>query len=194
VDADAEGAILARLDAGDPSGAADLLIREYGPRVIGYLRGMLRDETDVGDAFALWAEQSWRGIAGFERRSTVLTWAFRAAWSAAMKVKDEAWRRYRVRLETRDAEALAQEVLTRTAVRVERQRAELEALRAELSLSDQSLLALRLDQGLSWAEVAQVMAEEGEPADEPTLRKRYERIKRRLGELVEERRRAGGDR
>jgi RNA polymerase sigma-70 factor, ECF subfamily len=75
-------------------------------------------------------------------------------------------------------------VRSRTAVRLERQRAELEALRAELSDEDQTLLVLRLDQDLTWEEVAEVLSLEGRAVEAATLRKRYERIKGRLAELV----------
>jgi RNA polymerase sigma-70 factor, ECF subfamily len=106
-----------------------------------------------------------------------------------MKVRDDAWRRLGRRLETGEASRLADEVRTRTAIRVERQRAELEALRAELSLEDQTLLVLRLDQALAWEDVAEVLSVgAGSPVEPATLRKRYERIKARLAELIQARR------
>ena len=46
---------------------------------------------------------------------------------------------------------------------------------------------LRIDQQLSWSEVAEVMAAEGTTVDPATLMKRFERIKARLGELARER-------
>ena len=42
---------------------------------------------------------------------------------------------------------------------------------------------LRVDRGLSWGEVALVLADEqGEPVEESALRKRFERLKDKLAE------------
>lgn len=182
-----EARVRAAMAAGDHRAAATEVIRGYGPRILGYLRRVLRDEDEASDAFSMFAEQVWRGMPGFEGRSSARTWAYKAAWSAAMKVKDDAWRRLRKRLDTSEASQLAEDVRSRTAVRVERQRAELEALRAELSGEDQTLLVLRLDQDLTWDEVADVLSQEGHSVEPATLRKRYERIKARLAELVKAR-------
>ena len=67
-------------------------------------------------------------------------------------------------------------------------RQELEVLRAELTAEDPTLLALRLDQELTWDEVAEVLSVEGRAVDAATLRKRYERIKARLAVIVKGRR------
>ena len=48
-------------------------------------------------------------------------------------------------------------------------------MRSTLAPDEQSLLTLRLDRGLAWADIAAVM-----DADSATLRKRYERLKNRL--------------
>lgn len=184
---DVEARISAALEAGDHRLAATEIIRGYGPRILGYLNVLLRDETAAADAFALFAEQVWRGMPGFQRRSSARTWAFKAAWSAAMKVRDDAWRRLGQRLDTTEATRLAADVRTRTAVRLERQRQELEELRAMLDDEEQTLLVLRLDQELSWDEVAEVLSQDGQRVDPATLRKRYERIKDRLAEIIRRR-------
>jgi RNA polymerase sigma-70 factor (ECF subfamily) len=108
------------------------------------------------------------------------------AWNAAQNLRDGAWRRRGRRFATGEASALAEEVRTRTAVVVERQRQALERLRASLSVEDQSLLALRVDQGLPWTEVAEVLAEEGRQSDPAALMKRFERLKERLGRMARE--------
>ena len=106
-----------------------------------------------------------------------------------MKVRDDAWRRLGRRLDTGEASRIAEDVRTRTGLRYERQRAELETLRLLLSDEDQTLLVLRLDQELSWEEVAEVLALDGEPVEPATLRKRFARIKERLAEIIREQRR-----
>jgi RNA polymerase sigma-70 factor (ECF subfamily) len=191
---DVEACVTELLAAGDHRGAATEAIRGYGPRVLGYLHRLLGNETDAADAFSLFCEQVWRGMPNFEGRSSVKTWTFKAAWSAAMKVRDDAWRRLREGLPTSAASKLADEVRTNTAIRYEAMRQELEVLRGELTAEDQTLLALRLDQELTWDEVADVLSVEGRSVDPATLRKRYERIKARLATIVKERRDRDGRR
>jgi len=60
-------------------------------------------------------------------------------------------------------------------------------LRAGLTPEEQSLLALRVDQGLEWAEVAAVLAGEGQAPSPAALMKRFERLRERLGKLARER-------
>jgi RNA polymerase sigma-70 factor, ECF subfamily len=188
---DIEARVASLLAGGEFRGAATEVIRGYGPRALGYLHRLLGNETDAADAFSLFAEQVWRGMPNFEGRSSVKTWAFKAAWSAAMKVRDDAWRRLREDLPSSAASHLAEEIRTNTAVRFESLRQELEVLRAELTAEDQTLLALRLDQELTWEEVAEVLSIEGRVVDAVTLRKRYERIKGRLATILKERRDRG---
>ena len=83
-----------------------------------------------------------------------------------------------------EASRLADEIRTRTAVREERQRTRLEEIRAGLSAEEQTLLTLRIDQQLSWEEIAVVFSESGAAVDTAALRKRFQRLKDRLAELL----------
>lgn len=161
-------------------------MQEFGPKILGYLRSVLRDEGDAGDAFSAFAENLWRGIATFRGESSFRTWAYKVAWNAALAVRDEAWRRHGRRLETGEASRLADEIRT-TAARVERQRTALDALREALTPEEQTLLHLRIDQALSWDDIAQVLGKDGSPVEAATLRKRFERLKERLATLARER-------
>jgi RNA polymerase sigma-70 factor (ECF subfamily) len=172
------------LARGDPQGAATEALRRHGPRALRYLRAVLHDEDLARDAFSEFAERAWRGLPSFEWRSSLRTWMLRLAWNAAMNVRDEAWRRRARRFETGEASRLAEELRTKSFVRVERQRNALLELRATLSPEEQSLLALRIDQGLSWDEVAEVLGAEGSPVDPATLTQRFARLKERLGKLA----------
>jgi DNA-directed RNA polymerase specialized sigma24 family protein len=58
-------------------------------------------------------------------------------------------------------------------------------LREALEPEEQALLFLRIDQGLSWNEVAAVLSEDGEVIEPAALRKRFERAKARLKKLAE---------
>ena len=168
------------LAAGEPGAAASEVIRSLGPSVLGYLRSILRDEDDAADAFSHFAEDLWRGIAGFRGESTLRTWAYKVAWCAAMHVRSDAWRRRGRRLETSEASRLAEDVRTRSVVRDERRRVALDRVRESLEPEEQTLLFLRLDQELEWTEIAEVLSASGERVGTAALRKRYERLKDRL--------------
>jgi RNA polymerase sigma-70 factor (ECF subfamily) len=172
------------MDAGDVSGAATEALRALGPEILRFLRSVLRDEEDAADAFSQFAERLWRGLPSFRGRSSLRTWAFRIAWNSAMTLRSDAWHRHGRRFATGEASALAEEIRTKTVVRVARQRDALQQLRQALSPEDQSLLALRLDQGFSWEEAAEILSVGGQPVQALTLMKRFERVKKRLAEMV----------
>ena len=172
--------------AGELGAAASEALHALGPSVLRYLRSVLRGEDDAADAFSQFAENLWRGLAGYEGRASFRTWALRVAHHAALNLRDQAWQKRGRRLETGDASRIAAEVRTASAVRIERQRDVLAELRASLSVEDQALLVLRIDQGLGWKEIAEVFAEGEVPVPPNTLMKRFERVKERLGKLARE--------
>lgn len=169
---------------GDLGGAATEAIRAHGPVVLSYLRPMLRDEDEVADAFSRWAENVWKGLASFEGRSSIRTWCLRLACNVALNLRDRAHRRRERRLFTGEASAVADQVRTKSVVRVERQRQRLLALRAQLTPEEQTLLFLRVDQELSWEEIARILSEGGAKVSADTTGKRFERLKARLQGLV----------
>jgi RNA polymerase sigma-70 factor (ECF subfamily) len=182
-----EGEVQARLRAGDAPGAATAAIQGYGPKVLQYLRSLLRDEADAGEAFSRFAERLWAGLPGYRGEASFQTWAFRLARNTALKLQDEAWRRQVRPFVTGEATALAEELRTRTVVRLERQRQALDELRRALPEEDRTLLILRVDQRLSWEEIAEVLGDEGPPLLANTLAQRYGRLMERLRELARER-------
>jgi RNA polymerase sigma-70 factor (ECF subfamily) len=170
--------------AGDASVAATLVLNSLGPSVLRYLRSVLRDEEDAADAFSRFAEQLWRGLPGFRGEAALRTWAFRIAFNAAQSLRNDPWHRRGRRFATGEASRLAEELRTKTAIRVERRRDGLERLRQHLSPDEQSLLALRIDQGLAWEEIADILSSAGDPVQPAALTKRFERLKAKLTALV----------
>src|SRR5512138_1645158 len=169
---------------GDGRDAAAEAMRVYGPKILGYLRSMLRDEADAGDAFSVWAEHLWRGIGSFRGDSSFRTWAFKIAYNAALNVRNEAWRRLGRPFEPGEASRLAEEIRTKTAVREERQRSKLDEIREKLTPEEQTLLTLRIDQQLSWDDIGAVVSANGAPVDPAALRKRFQRLKDRLAGML----------
>jgi RNA polymerase sigma-70 factor, ECF subfamily len=185
----APAAVQARVEellrSGDVSAAATAALRGHGPEILRFLRSILRDEDDAADAFSHFAENLWRGLSAFRGQSSLRTWAFRIAWNAARTLRHDAWHRKGRRFATGEASRIAEDIRTRTAVRVERQRDELDALRQGLTAEDQTLLALRLDREFTWEEIAEVFSSGGEKVQALALMKRFERLKKRLAELVQ---------
>jgi RNA polymerase sigma-70 factor (ECF subfamily) len=186
METEVEERVRALLAAGDPAKAATEAIRGLGPQVLRYLRSLLRDEAAATEAFSIFAENLWKGLPGFRGEASLRGWAFRVAHHAAMNLQDDVWRKRGRHLATEEASRLADEVRTRTVVRVERQRQALDKLRQALSVEDRSLLALRVDQGLSWGEIAEALAAEGEAVEPATLMKRFERLKEKLARMARE--------
>ena len=174
------------LTAGDHPGAATVAIQELGPPVLRYLRSLLRDEDDAADAFSVFAENVWRHVSTWRGDGSLKAWSFRLAWNAALNLRNEAWRRRGRRFFSGEASALAEEVRTRSHVKVERQRQALDKLRESLEVDDVSLLALRIDQKLSWAEIAEVVSSDGVRVEPAALMKRFERLKGRLARMAKD--------
>jgi RNA polymerase sigma-70 factor (ECF subfamily) len=174
---DIEADVLALLDAGDLARAATAAIKGYGPQVLGYLTAVLRDDDEAADAFSVFCEDLWRGMASFRRESSVRTWAYRVAWHAAMRAARQPYRQRRRRLATSAASAIAAEVRSTTLTHMKQANVDkLAEVRKSLTAEEQTLLILRVDRELSWKDIAQVMA----PLDEAALRKRFERLKEAL--------------
>jgi RNA polymerase sigma-70 factor (ECF subfamily) len=174
------------LAAGDRPAAATAAIQEFGPPVLRYLRSLLRDEDDASDAFSVFAENVWRGLGSWRGEGSLKAWSFRLAWNAATNLRNEAWRRRGRRFFSGEASQLAEEIRTRSHLKVERQRQALDKLRESLDVEDVSLLALRIDQKLSWAEIADVLASDGEQVEPAALMKRFERLKGRLARMAKD--------
>lgn len=176
-----EQRIAALLTAGDASGAATAALRGYGAEILGYLTSILRDEDLAGDAFATFSEDLWVGLPAFRRESAFRTWAYKLAWHAAMRLARDPKRKRHAPMASSLASNLAAEIRTATAVHLRTEtKTAVQRLREELTPEEQTLLILRIDRGLEWREVAQIVDEE-----EATLRKRFERVKEKLRKAAE---------
>lgn len=177
------------LGAGNVAGAATEAIRGLGPSVLQYLRSLLRDEGDAGEAFSSFAEHLWVGLKSYRGEGSFRSWTFRLARNAALNLRNEAWHRQVRPFDTGEATALADEVRTRSSSRMEKQRQaqELEELRRELSEEDRTLLILRVDQELSWPEISDVLSMGGEPILPNTLAQRFVHIKQLLRKRARDR-------
>jgi len=173
--------------------AAELVISEYGPSLLRFLRVRLRSYEQADDAFSLLCEDIWLGLPRFEWRSSLRTWLFVLARSAAARVVRSLRRMDVVSADT-DQSFLNCCERVRTTTTIYRQtdtKRRVRALREQLDEDQQTLLILRVDQGLSWLELAIILDEVEAGASEleqqratARMRTRYQVAKKRLRVLV----------
>ena len=187
MDAALEQTIADRLAAADYAAAATAAINGMGPQILAFLGANLRDDDAAFEVFGHFCEQLWKSIATFRGESSFKTWTYKLVMHSMSRYRRDGFRRLGRQLGSAEASELAEQVRSRTAPY---QRTEVKdriaKLRAELEPDEQTLLFLRVDQGLSWNDVAAVVAEQGQPIEVAALRKRFERAKSRLRKLAEE--------
>jgi RNA polymerase sigma-70 factor (ECF subfamily) len=175
-----EEALAAALHRKAVDEAVSLAVRGYGSQILGYLRSVVRDPEDAAEVFSQFTEDLWRGLGSFRGECSVRVWAYKLAWHAASRFARDPYRRRAERLGSTLASQLAENVLSSAGRVADQRAADVDRLRRQLSPEEQTLLVLRLDRKLSWREVAEVLSQDGQTVDEPTLRKRYERLKDKL--------------
>ena len=184
---DLEAEIAGLLEGGDSRAAATVIMRGYGPAILGYLAALARDEDRADDVFSQFSEDLWRGLPGFRRDSSVRTWVYTLAWHAWLRLERDAFRRHGRPLVTEEMSRLAAVVRSTTALHLRTEAKDAVArLREQLAPAEQSLLVLRIDRGLSWGEVATVMSTSEERLDSRTVAKRFQRVKERLRLLAKD--------
>jgi RNA polymerase sigma-70 factor (ECF subfamily) len=181
VNPELEGAVARFLGAGDRQRAVTEIIRGYGPQILGYLSASMRRPDDADDAFGLFCEDVLKGLHGFERRSSVLAWSYRVAWNCALRVAQDGYQRRSRRLGTDESSELAESVRSSTAQHLKDSSKDwLRRAREQLTPEERTLLILRIDRGMSWRDVAEVLATGGKRPDPVALRKRFARLTRKL--------------
>ncbi|HET8539242.1 MAG TPA: sigma-70 family RNA polymerase sigma factor [Anaeromyxobacter sp.] len=178
---DVESRAFALLAAGDDREAATAAIQAYGPSILGYVSRLL-DGDDALDVFQQWAEDVWRGLPAFRRECRLRTWAFKLAYHAASRFRRDPYQARRERFPSSAASRLAASVAASSKMAGAARREQLRRLEAELTPDERALLHLRHDRELSWDETAEILsASDAGPVTAVALRKRYERIKEKLG-------------
>lgn len=184
---DLEADIVRLLEAGDRASAAAVIMRGYGPAILGYLAALARDDDRAEDVFSQFSEDLWRGLSGFRRDASVRTWLYKLAWHAWLRQERDAFRRRARPLVSEEMSRLAAAVRSTTPLHLKSEAKDaVSRLRERLTSAEQSLLVLRIDRGLSWAEVASVMSSPEERLDPATVAKRFQRVKARIRRLAEE--------
>ncbi|XXF75101.1 sigma-70 family RNA polymerase sigma factor [Myxococcaceae bacterium GXIMD 01537] len=188
-----EREIRERCERGDIGGAVERTLQAYGRELLRLMHSVLHEPERARDAFSLFSENLLKGLPGFRWESSLRTWTYRLARNACYQVLHAPARREQpMSLSALPDEADHHRTDThpwqRTSVK-ERFR----ELRQRLKPEERMLLMLRVDQRLSWMEIARVMTdtgEEGRPVEltrkAAALRQQFQRLKARLRELAEE--------
>ena len=177
---------------GDMAGAVERALEGYGQEIMRLMASVLHDYERSRDAFSLFSENLLRGLAGFRWESSFRTWAYRLARNACYQVMHApAGREQPVSTSKLPDEAQKPRSETRPWQRTS-VKERFRALRESLDPQERMLLLLRVDQRLSWEDVARVMSEgEGTLTDATlkrkaaALRQQFQRIKTHLRSLAE---------
>jgi RNA polymerase sigma-70 factor, ECF subfamily len=192
-----ERKIRAAWEGSDFQSAAELSISSYGPEIYGFIMGFVRTESDAEEVYSSFLEDFWRGFPTFEWGCAVRTWAYTLARNATIRfsTRSKARRRRHQPLSDMPGLAAAAEQARTSTIRYLRteMKSRIRELRKQLPEPEQMLLVLRIDRGLSWRDIALVLAD-GSGASAPSeleraevvLRKQLERTKTRLRRLAEQ--------
>ena len=189
---DPEAPVLALLDDGQQEAAASALLELYGGELSSYLIGVARN-PDVGqDLYQETCVKIWRGLARFQRNSSLRTWCYAIARNNWL-----SWARRPSRTERLNTEDHARlpGALSRTATQQWRKTEVKQWLWdaiADFPEDDQSLVMLRLGREMRWTDIARIITDGVDPDDPKALkrhaaalRKRYQRLKDKLREQLD---------
>jgi RNA polymerase sigma-70 factor (ECF subfamily) len=187
-----DGRVRDLIRQGDAIGATQLVIERYGAEIFGYVTSLLKDEDVASDAFARACENVYKGVLSFRGDSSIRTWLYVVARHAAHR-EARSQRQHRAARLSGVASALQAPIRTATAAFKRTDvKSEIAKLREALTGEERELLLLRVDRGMSWAEIAAVCAgpevtdDEALKREAARCRKQFERTKVRLRELAEQ--------
>ena len=189
---DLEHRIQSLLERRDYRAAATQAVEGYGPEVFGFLVAFVRDPRDASEIFSQTCEDLWVGLPRFERKCSMRTWMYTLARHAAARFRRSPHRRLGRHVALSAVSEMAACVRTETLRFLRSEAKDLFApIRDSLEEEDRLLLVLRVDRGMSWKEIARVLAgdDEGEEAIDRAaarLRKRFQLIKDEIRARAEE--------
>ena len=185
IDEALESTIKAHLAASELAAAATAALEGLGPQILGYLAATLRDDDIAYDVFGQFSEELWKSIGTFRGESSFKTWVYKLVMHAIGRHRRDPYRNRGRALASDEVSAIALDVRSKTPRYKQTEvKDRIARLREALEPDDQTLLFLRIDQGLPWNEVAAIMSAEGELVEAAALRKRLERAKERLRKLA----------
>ncbi len=184
--------IVAMVAQGETKDAMEAIVDVHGGAIFGYLLGLSKDEDLAMEVFQNFCVDVLAGLGSFGGRSALRTWLHAVARNAFFKFQRRASHKRERQLETQQEAALRAQ-WGRTATAIWRRTSARGWLWEQIQAfpdEDRELLMLRIAQNMSWKEIAQVTAQ-ADIAEDPAafkartaaLRKRFERLKKKLRQL-----------
>ncbi len=180
-----EHEVRARVAGGDVAGAVARALEVLGPELLGFQTVLLGDASAADEAYSQLCEDLLRGLASFGWRCRLRTWLYTLARNAALRRQRDPFGRWAEALSAHPSLERPPRASHTTGARA--REAGVTRLRARLSADEQALLTLRVDRGLEWQEVAEVLMPALERASPrararatAALRKRFERLRGQL--------------
>lgn len=159
-------------------------LRHHGRELLAFLYGVLGDDAAEDANQELWAA-IFSSILSFQGQSRFRTWAYVIAWRICGAFLRDRDRRRLLEPLSAVPELLSDEAQLRVRC-LTGMRATLESavgrIRQRLAPEERMLLILRVDQELSWREIASILLPDGSQIEqeEQRLRQRFVRIKNKI--------------
>jgi len=183
---DTEAIVRRHCDARNYGAAATALLEAYGPSILGFLGSRVASRAAADEVFSMFCEDLWRGLPDFEWRCSARAWAYALARHAAIRFNKSADRKLAQAVPLSDAPevfAAADRVRSTTRPHLRSEvKGHFRALRERLPEQEQTILVLRVDRGLTWNEIAQVLGGP-HPLPRDELRTAAARARKRLQQV-----------
>jgi RNA polymerase sigma-70 factor, ECF subfamily len=177
---------------GDYEQATTVALTRLGPGIFRYLVARTKDHALASEAFAEFGEDLWRGISGFRGESSVRVWAFTVARNALGQALRQRGRERKrsLRFTSSSVARLTEQVRTETLAYLKTETKERFArIRESLSIEEQSLLHLRVNEQMSWDDIARIQFDCPDDATvkrhAAKLRKRFQLLRDKLRQMAE---------
>jgi RNA polymerase sigma-70 factor (ECF subfamily) len=167
------------LAQGQPEAAINDIVRTLGPELRGYLRGTLGDDSEGDDVFQDISLALCERLPTFRFESSLRTFCYAIAHHRVVNRLKRYSRRHVVRMTSEQKDGLPTPSMT-SLLEHQRQTNLVAAAAEQLTPAEREVLILRAERGLSFADIAAILAD----TNEAGARQRYHRAKDRLRELV----------
>jgi RNA polymerase sigma-70 factor (ECF subfamily) len=180
---DREGPIRAIFELGDYDASATMVVSMYGSEILGFLVTRSPSYDDACEIFAQFSEDFWKGWPKFEWRCSARTWAYKLARHAAFHYRERQGRGGQAVPLSRASQLskVIEQVRTQTRDHLRTEvKNRFQQLREQLAPEDQTLLILRVDRGMSWRELAEIMLDSDHNPDDDTIKREAARLRKRF--------------
>lgn len=178
--------VRAALARADTRAAVQATMEALGEELRAYLMSTVRDADTASELYAELGEQLVIGMPRFRGESSVRTYVYAIAWNL-VRYQRRRTRRDRAHRELHVSESRLQAPGPRTATAPHLRttsKLRLAEARSRLTPEELTLIVLRVDRGMAWADIGAILGVGTTAAETAVLRKRFERLVRRLRDYI----------